>query len=125
MSVKKIIGRAPKGLPFCEGVAVGDTFYLSGSIGFDHETGRLVEGGIAAETKKAMENLHETLRKAGMDFKDVVKVTVFLKSMDDYQAFNEVYASYFSEDPPAREATAVAGLAFDASIELSFIAVKS
>lgn len=81
--------------------------------------------GIVAETKKAMENLHETLRKGGMNFKDVVKVTVFLKSMDDYQAFNEVYASYFSEDPPAREAASVAGLAFDASIELSFIAVKS
>ena len=125
MSAKKIIGLAPKGLPFCEGVMVDDTFYLSGSIGFDHETGRLVEGGIVPETKKAIENLYGTLKKVGMNFKDVVKVTVFLKTMDDYQSFNKVYASYFSEDPPARETAAVAGLAFDASIELSFIAVKS
>ena len=125
MSAKKIIGLAPKGLPFCEGVMVGDTFYLSGSIGFDHETGKLVQGGIVAETKKAMENLSTILQKAEMDFTNVVKVTVYLKTMDDFQQFNEVYATYFPKDPPARESSAVAGLAFDARIELSFIAVKS
>lgn len=125
MKARKIIGQAPKGLPFCEGVMVGDTFYLSGSIGFDHETGRLVDGGIIVETKKAIDNLHETLKKVGMVLKDVVKVTVFLKTMDDFQAFNEIYASYFPDHPPAREAAAVAGLAFGACVELSFIAVKS
>ncbi len=121
---KQIIGKAPKGLPFCEGVLTGNTLYLSGSIGFDKNTGSLVEGGIVPETRKAIENLRETLQKAGMDLGNVVKVTVFLKSMDDYQAFNEAYASFFPENPPARETVAVSGLAFDARVELSFIAVR-
>lgn len=103
---------------------MGDTLYLSGAIGFDRETGRVVEGGIAAETRKAIGNLKETLAKAGMDLEDVVKVTVYLRSMEDYQAFNEVYAQYFPKDPPARETVAVSGLALGAAIELSFIAVK-
>ena len=122
---KQIIGRAPKGLPFCEGVLAGNIFFLSGSIGFDRDTGGLVKGGIVPETRKAIENLRETLRKADMDLSNVVKVTVYLKTMDDYEAFNEVYASFFPEDPPARETVAVSGLAFDASIELSFIAMKA
>ncbi|MGQ9653701.1 MAG: RidA family protein [Thermodesulfobacteriota bacterium] len=124
MPKKQIIGRGPIGLPFCEGVLVGDTLYLSGAIGFDREAGRVVEGGIAAETRKAIGNLKETLAKAGMDLEDVVKVTVYLRSMEDYQAFNEVYAEYFPKDPPARETVAVSGLALGAAIELSFIAVK-
>lgn len=122
---KKIIGRGPKGLPFCEGVLVGDTLYLSGSIGFDKERGAMVEGGIEPETRQAIENLKQTLDKAGMSLSDVVKVTVYLKTMDDYQAFNKVYALYFKENPPARETVAVSGLAFDASIELSFVAVRT
>lgn len=125
MATKKIIGKAPKGLPFCEGVMAGDTFYLSGSIGFDHETDNLVQGGIVAETRRAMENLHMTLQKAEMDFTNVVKVTIYLKTMDDFQQFNEIYATYFPKDPPARETSAAAGLAFDARVELSCIAVRS
>ncbi len=122
---KRIIGKGPKGLPFCEAVMVGDTLYMSGSIGFDKNEGKIVPGGIVPETKKAIENLQDTLKKAGMDLRDVVKVTVYLKSMDDYQEFNQVYASYFKENPPARETVAVSGLAFDAAIELSFIAVRT
>lgn len=125
MPTKQIIGRGPRGLPFCEGVLVGDTFYLSGSIGYDQEKGAVVPGGIVPETKQAMENLRGVLKKVGMDLKDVVKVTVYLRSMDDYGAFNEVYASYFPENPPARETVAVSGLALGANIELSFIAVRS
>ena len=125
MASKQIIGRGPRGLPFCEGVLAGDTFYLSGSIGYDHERGGVVPGGIVPETHQAIQNLRGVLQKVGMDLVHVVKVTVYLRSMDDYGAFNEVYASYFPENPPARETVAVSGLALGASIELSFIAVRS
>jgi len=121
---KKIIGRGPKGLPFCEGVLVGNTLYLSGAVGFDKERGAMVEGGIEPETRQAIENLKTTLEKAGMSLSDVVKVTVYLKAMEDYEAFNKVYAFYFPENPPARETVAVSGLALNASVELSFIAVR-
>jgi 2-iminobutanoate/2-iminopropanoate deaminase len=125
MPNKQNIGVGPRGLPFCEAVLVGDTLYLSGSIGYDHGAGKVVSGGIEAETRRAIENLRGTLRKAGMDLKDVVKVTVYLKSMEDYQAFNQAYAAFFPEDPPARETVAVSGLALGANIELSFIAVRA
>lgn len=125
MPPKKVIGKAPMGLPFSEGVLVGDTLYLSGAIGYDPELGGVVPGGIASETRKAIENLRSVLRKAGMDLRDVVKVTAYLSSMDDYQDFNEVYSSYFPQDPPARETVAVSGLALGAKVELSFIAVRS
>lgn len=125
MPFREIVGQGPRGLPFCEGVMVGDTFYLSGSIGYDQEKGALVPGGIVPETHQAIRNLRGVLRKVGMDLKDVVKVTVYLKSMDDYGAFNEVYSTYFPENPPARETVAVSGLALGANIELSFIAVRS
>jgi reactive intermediate/imine deaminase len=125
MPQKQIIGKGPRGLPFCEGVLVGDTCYLSGSIGYDREAGKVVEGGIAAETRRAIENLRETLGKVGMDLTHVVKATVYLQSMEDYEAYNEAYASFFPKDPPARETVAVSGLALGAKVELSFIAVKS
>ena len=125
MPAKQIVGKGPRGLPFCDGVLAGDTFYLSGSIGYDHELGKVVPGGIEPETRRAVENLRATLRKAGMDLQDVVKVTVYLRSMEDYPTFNQVYATFFPTDPPARETVAVSGLALGANIELSFIAVKA
>ncbi len=125
MASRQIVGQGPRGLPFCEGVMVGDTFYLSGSIGYDHEKGEVVPGGIVPETHRAIQNLRGVLRKVGMDLRDVVKVTVYLRSMDDYGAFNEVYSKYFPENPPARETVAVSALALGANIELSFIAVRS
>jgi 2-iminobutanoate/2-iminopropanoate deaminase len=106
-------------------VLAGDTFYLSGAIGYDRERGEVVPGGIEAETRRAIENLRRILRKADMGLEDVVKVTVYLRSMDDYQAFNETYAAFFPTNPPARETVAVSGLALGARIELSFVAVRS
>mgnify|MGYP001040873667 CR=1 FL=1 len=122
---RTVIGEGPMGLPFSQGVLVGQTLYLSGAIGYDPGIGGLVPGGIVPETRKAIENLKAVLEKAGMGLEHVVKVTVYLKSMDDYHAFNEVYRTYFSENPPARETVAVCGLALGASVEMSFIAVKS
>jgi reactive intermediate/imine deaminase len=122
---KKIIGKRTAGLPFSPGVLVGDTLYLSGAIGFDPKIKGIVPGGIEAETRKAIENLKELLNQCGMDLKDVVKVTVYLSDINDYTTFNKVYSEYFPSDPPAREACAVSGLAFNARVELSFIAVRS
>jgi reactive intermediate/imine deaminase len=122
---RKVIGEGPMGLPFSQGILVGETLYLSGAIGYDPGIGGVVPGGIVPETRKAIENLRAVLERAGMGLEHVVKVTVYLKSMDDYQAFNEVYKSYFPENPPARETVGVCGLALGARVEMSFVAVRS
>jgi len=121
---KRAIGRAPMGLPFSLGVLAGDTFYLSGAIGFDERTNGVIPGGIEAETRKAMEHLERVLREAGMDLTHVVKVTVYLADMNDFPIFNRVYGGYFSDHLPARETVAVKGLALGARVEMSFVAVR-
>jgi 2-iminobutanoate/2-iminopropanoate deaminase len=125
MPKKEIIGKGPGGLPFPEGVLAGETFYLSGMIGVDMETGKLVEGGVGPETKKTIETLTKTLTKAGMTLENVVKVVAYLKKFEDFPSFNEAYADCFRGiEFPARETIAVADLVLGASVELSFIAVR-
>lgn len=121
---KKIIGKAPRGLPFSLGVLVGNTAYLSGAIGFDESKNTLVEGGIEAETRRAIEILKSVLEQAEMDLRHVVKVTAYLANMNDFGKFNRIYGDYFSVHRPARETVAVSGLALGARIELSLIAVR-
>lgn len=110
--------------PYSQGVMVGDTLYCSGQIPIDPATGQLVEGGAEAETERVLENLGAVLRAAGLDYTNVVRCSVFLADMNDYARMNEVYARYFSEEPPAREAVQVAELPRSVSIEISCIAVK-
>lgn len=109
---------------FSSGVRSGDLIFLSGAIGAlpGVSPPTLVQGGIVPEARQAMENLGEVLEAANADWDDVVKCTVFLADMAEFAAFNEVYASYFDEDPPARSALAAAGLAFDARVEVECIA---
>lgn len=121
---RTIIGKAPRGLPFSLGVLVGNTAYLSGAIGFDESKDSLVKGGIESETRKAIEILKTVLGEAGMDLGHVVKVTVYLADMNEYEKFNQVYGEYFSSHRPARETVAVSGLALGARVELSLIAVR-
>lgn len=121
---KTAIGRAPMGLPFSLGVLAGDTFYLSGAIGFDERTNGVIPGGIEAETRKAMEHLERVLKEAGMNLTHVVKATVYLADMNDFQTFNRVYGEHFSDHLPARETVAVRGLALGARVEMSFVAVR-
>ena len=111
-------------LPFSDAVQVGNTFYLSGQIGMNHRTRNLVEGGIEAETTQALENIREVLSVHGLNFSDVVKVTIILENIEDFSAFNEVYTSYFPQKP-ARTTFAAKGLARGAKIEIEVIAVKS
>jgi len=109
-------------LPFSEAVRVGHTLYLSGQLGFDHTTSKLVEGGIADETRQTMENIKATLEKHGSSLAEVVKCTVFLADINEWAAMNEVYMTYFPTNPPARSALGGGGLALGARTEIECMA---
>ncbi len=114
-------GRA---LPFSETVRVGDLLFLSGQLGNLPGTLRLAPGGVAAETRQALENLGAALARRGCGFADVVKVTVMLADMSEWQAMNEAYLSFFAPGGlPARSSFGTSGLAMGARLELEAIAV--
>jgi 2-iminobutanoate/2-iminopropanoate deaminase len=111
--------------PYSQAVRVGDMLFASGQVALDPATGQLVGGGIAEQTVRVLENVKAVLGKAGLDMVHVVKTTVFLKSMGDFAAMNEVYARYLAPEgvvPPARSTVAVAGLPKDALVEIEVIA---
>lgn len=110
--------------PYSQAVLVGDTLYCSGQIAIDPKTGSLIEGTIEQETERVLENLGGVLRAADLGFENVVRCTVYMVDMSDYAAVNEVYARYFSESPPAREAIQVAALPRGSRIEISCVAVR-
>jgi len=112
-----------EGLPFSSAVRVGNMLYLSGQIGNLPGTRDLAPGGVAAETRQALENIRQVLEYAGSSVTNVVKCTVFLEDIGDYAAVNEVYASFFPSDPPARSAVAGSGLALGAKVEIECIAL--
>ena len=97
--------------------------YTAGQVGLDPAKGQLVDGDVAAQTKQVMKNLAAVLRGAGLTLDDVVKTTVFLVDMNDFQAMNEVYGSHFSGSPPARTTVAVVGLPRGARVEIEAVAV--
>ncbi len=110
--------------PYSDAVQVGDMYFLSGQVGMDHTTRKLVEGGIQAETKQTLENIKAVLAQHGMQMDHVVKCTVILEDIEDFSAFNKVYTTYFPQKP-ARTTFAASGLAVGARIEIECIAVKS
>ena len=110
--------------PYSQAVLVGETLYCSGQIALDARTGELVDGDIQEETAQTLDNIEAVLKAASMDFTHVVQVTLFLRDMNDYALVNEVYARYFSEAPPAREALEVGTLPRGARVEVSCIAVR-
>ena len=112
------------GLPYSPAILVGNTLYLSGQLGRDPATAKLVPGGIEAETRQALVNLGEVLKTAGMTFGDVVSVTAFIASFEDFPRFNAVYREHFVSDPPARATVQVAGLNLGARVEIQMIAVR-
>ncbi len=120
---KKIIftEKAPAAIgPYSQAVLAGNTLYVSGQIALDLAP----LGDIKAETQRIMENLGHILAEAGMDYTNVVKSSIFLKNMDDFAIVNEVYGSFYPENPPARETVQVAKLPKDVNVEISVIAVK-
>lgn len=110
--------------PYSQAVQVGHTLYLAGQIGLDPETEALVEGGVEAETQQAMDNLQAVLEAAGFSMADVVDAQVFLVDLDEFDAMNAVYGSYFEDAPPARAAVQVARLPRDARIEIKLTAAR-
>ncbi len=113
----------PTGLPFSEAVRVERTLYLSGQIGVEPGTQKLVPGGMKAEARQTMTNIKTTLEAHGYSLRDVVKCTVMLADMARWGEFNEVYKSFFAERYPARSALGVNGLALGAQVEVECIAV--
>ncbi|KAA1247174.1 RidA family protein [Aquimarina sp. RZ0] len=110
--------------PFSDIVQVGNLYFLSGQVGMNHTTRKLVEGGIVAETKQTLDNIKEVLKQHNMDMNDVVKCTVILADIQDFSAFNTVYKTYFPKKP-ARTTFAAKGLAVGAKIEIECVAAKS
>ncbi len=107
---------------FSEAVRVGEMLYLAGQIGTD-SSGKLVAGGLQMEARQALNNIRATLEKNGSGLDRVVKCTVFLADIRDYNDFNEIYLSYFRARKPARSAMAASGLALDARVEIECMAV--
>ena len=112
------------GLPYSPGIMVGNTLYVSGHLGRDPVTAKLVSGGIEAETRQSLANIREVLRTAGMDFTNVASVTVFIASFEEFARFNAIYREVFPKDPPARATVQVAALNDGARVELQMVAVK-
>ena len=112
-----------EGLPFSSAVRVGPMLYLSGQIGLLPNTRTLAPGGIEAETRQTMENIKAVLEFAGSSMAHVVKCTVFLLTIAEYDAMNRVYASFFPSDPPARSTLAASGLALNARVEIECLAL--
>ncbi|WKK67000.1 RidA family protein [Lutimonas zeaxanthinifaciens] len=124
--MKKIIetshAPAPIG-PYSQAVLVDDTLYTSGQIAINPESGELVNDSIEKETQQVMKNLSGVLKAAGMSFENVIKTTIFIKNMDDFQKINGVYGSFFDEaTAPARETVEVARLPKDVNVEISVLA---
>ncbi len=113
----------PVPLPFSDAVRVGNILYLSGDIGVDYATMKLVPGGIKAETKQTLENIKATLEKYGSSMDNVFKCTVMITDMKEWPLMNEVYVTYFKKDRlPARSAVGANGLALGAKVEIECIA---
>lgn len=112
-----------KGLPFSDGVLVGNALYIAGQEGSD-ESGKLVGGGIGPETKAALDNIEKVLKAAGFELKDVVSVTVYLADIHDFAEMNKTYKTILPDPKPARATIQAAGLVNDARIEIAAIAVK-
>ena len=111
--------------PYSQAVIIGNLVYTSGQVALDPKTGQLVEGGIREQTTRVLENLKAVLAAAGSDLQHVIKTTVFLKSMGDFAAMNEIYARYLAPVgvvAPARSTVEVARLPKDALVEIEVIA---
>lgn len=108
--------------PYSQAVVANGMVYCSGQIAIDPATGSLLSGDVRTQTRQVLQNLSAVLEAAGADFSSVVKTTVFLKSMDDFSAMNEVYAELFGDNRPARAAVEVSRLPKDVDVEIDAIA---
>lgn len=115
--------RAPGAVgPYSQAVVMDGWLFCSGQVPLDPDSGELVSGTIAEETRRSMDNLTAVLEAAGADWSKVVKTTCFLTDMGDFVEFNEAYADYVGEEPPARATVAVAALPKGARVEVECVA---
>jgi 2-iminobutanoate/2-iminopropanoate deaminase len=116
---------APKAIgPYSQAVWAGDILFCSGQIPLDPTTGNMVAGGITEQVTRVLENIRGLLGSQGLDFGNVVKSSVFLSDMNNFGAMNEVYAKYFTKNPPARSTVQVARLPKDALVEIEVVATR-
>jgi 2-iminobutanoate/2-iminopropanoate deaminase len=123
--MKKIIStnEAPGAIgPYSQAVRSGSFLFCSGQIPLDPKSGQIVSGDIAAQTRRVLDNIAAVLKAEGLSFDDVVKTTIFLTNLADFQTVNEIYSSYFTQDPPARSTVQVAALPRAANVEIEVIA---
>ena len=113
---------APPVGPFSPGVRAGELIFLSGQVALSAQTGRLIEGDVAAQTEQVLQNLRTLLAAAGKSFADVARVNVYLTDMKDFARMNAVYARHFEAPYPARTTVAVAALPLGAAVEIDLIA---
>lgn len=126
--MKKVIATssAPAAVgPYSQAVRMGNLVFCSGQIPLDPATQQMVSGDITAQTRRVMENITAVLRAEGLSFDNIVKTTIFLTNLGDFQTVNEIYGSYFKSDPPARSTVQVAGLPKGAAVEIEVIAVAN
>lgn len=113
---------APKALgPYSQGIKAGCLIFLSGQLGLDPKTNDFAAGGVADQTRQALTNLKHVIESGGSSIENVVKTTVFLKDMNDFQAMNAVYGEFFKSDPPARSTVQVAALPKNGLVEIEAI----
>jgi 2-iminobutanoate/2-iminopropanoate deaminase len=112
----------PARVPLSQAIKVGDWMFASGQLGTDVKTGKLVEGGIAAETRQVCENLKAVLEAGGSSLEKVVKVTIYMADLAELMAMNDVFRQYFAVDPPARTTFQCAALVAGARVEIEAIA---
>jgi 2-iminobutanoate/2-iminopropanoate deaminase len=111
-----------QGAPYSQAVVHGDLVFAAGQIGVDPATGQVVEGGIEAQTDRAMKNLAAVLEAAGSSLANALSVSIFIVDFDDFPAMNEVYAKYVGPDFPARATVQIAGLPSGALVEIALVA---
>ncbi|MBV9723570.1 MAG: RidA family protein [Gammaproteobacteria bacterium] len=107
--------------PFSQAIEIGGFLYFSGQVGQDPATGKVVQGGVTAETARVFQNLAALLKAAGRSFDDVARAGVYLTSMSDFVAMNGIYAQHFSQPFPARTTIAVAALPLGACVEIDLV----
>ncbi|HEX6792087.1 MAG TPA: RidA family protein [Candidatus Krumholzibacteria bacterium] len=110
--------------PYTQAIRAGDFVFLSGQIAIDPATGKLEGKDAAEQTAQVLKNVRAILTAAGLSFNEVVKTTIFLKTMDDFAKVNKAYEEHFEKDPPARSTVAVAGLPMNALVEIEVIAMR-
>lgn len=126
--MKKIIATtaAPAALgPYSQAVRAGNLVFCSGQIPLDPATQQMVNGDITAQTRRVLENITAVLRAEGLSFEHIVKTTIFLTNLGDFQTVNEIYGSFFQSDPPARSTVQVAALPKGAAVEIEVIAAAN